>query len=67
MKPTEVSIKYARKINLGNYSTMDLECNITSSLEEGESVREVSKDLFLMAREAVAIQAKEIMEKKNGS
>jgi acyl-CoA hydrolase len=66
-KVKEVSIRYARKINMGNYSSMDIDCAMVSSVEEEEDPQQVTKGLFTMARLAVATQVKEIMgDKANG-
>lgn len=60
----EVSVRYTRKINLGNYSTMDLECAMTSTVEPDEGAIAVADGLFQMARLVVSKEAKEIIEEK---
>lgn len=62
MKISEITIKYARKVNLGNYQTMDLEVTLTGSVEGDPEVE--TKELFLMARELVKEQAELILEGK---
>jgi hypothetical protein len=61
-KVIEVSIRYTRKINLGNYSTMDLECAMTSTVEPDEPAVTVADGLFQMARLVVGKEAKEIIK-----
>jgi hypothetical protein len=62
MIPKEVTIKYARKFNMGNYQSMDIEISYTASLEEGETPDQVAEQLIEHAHYMVGKEHQEIIK-----
>jgi hypothetical protein len=50
---TTITAKYARKFNLGNYQTADLEITLIGDRDEGEDPAAAIQKLQDLAREAV--------------
>jgi hypothetical protein len=50
MKLTSLTVRYARKVNLGNFQTADGEIVLGCTLEEGDVPDEVLHKLWLMSR-----------------
>jgi hypothetical protein len=62
MRVTEVTAKYGRKINLGNYSSGDVEATVTASVDEGETPEVILGKAMMMAKDAVKVQVVMMMK-----
>lgn len=51
-----VSVKYSRKLNLGNYESADLECSVWVDIDEGDDLDAVMHALWAMAKTNVKNQ-----------
>jgi len=61
MKVEKVTFKYDRKINLGNYSSIDLSLMPTVIIEEGDDLDAVCRDVWAMCRANVEHAAQPIV------
>lgn len=67
MNIRQISVRYARTINLGNYESARFECEMTGELDEynREDPEEVAKELRDLAREQVRLEAQRLTEAMN--
>ena len=60
-----VSVKYARKVNLGNFSSADAEVSVWVDLEEGDDLNQVMHAMWDMAKANVKMQVVQAMGQKS--
>lgn len=63
MKTKGISGKYARKLNLGDYNSADIEFSAWGELEEGDDLQEELDILFEILRDNVKRRAVPLVEK----
>lgn len=62
-KLARATINYQRKINLGDYSSVDLSCMLTMDFEDGDDTSQVMEDMWEMARNNVKKAAVPFLDK----
>lgn len=56
MKIDKISVTYGRKVNLGNYSSLNVEISIWADIEDSDNPRDAMDSLWETARAQVAEQ-----------
>lgn len=54
MKPTLIRIAVSKTVNLGNFNSIRVECDLTAAVEEGETLSSAKADLQEEVRTALA-------------
>lgn len=57
MRPTEISITYGGKLNLGDYNSVHIEATIGAILDDDDTVEAATAELFEKVKAAVKSQA----------
>ncbi|MCI0690646.1 hypothetical protein L0337_01420 [candidate division KSB1 bacterium] len=63
MKATEITVWYGGKINLGDFNSVHIEATAGALLEEGDTVKTATAQLFEDVKEAVRAQARALKTK----
>ena len=66
MRVEKITFKYARKINLGDFSSLTLDIMPTVILEDDDDLDTVLREVWQMCRTNVEYAARPIVAKSNG-
>jgi len=64
VKPTNVSVTYGRKFNLGEFQSAHIEISIWAEVDEEDDLNEAMSQLWCMAKENVKAQALPLVAKQ---
>jgi len=64
VKPTNVSVTYGRKFNLGEFQSAHIEISIWAEVDEEDDLNEAMGQLWSMAKENVRAQALPLIAKQ---
>lgn len=70
MKITQVTVRYGRKINLGNYNEAEIAVEYQVVVNEGESASTITDEVFAFAKEkvkAIVLPLVKPPKEKNGN